>query len=515
MGYQWDFKPRTTIPDKKLMKIQKAQMPFELNYILTHIIQTMSGKVGSLDQASKVQVQMGYSVIVGRHFDYVGAIFEDLLSKIEKAERDIKIPYVRFISVILHYFLGDKYPKESDCSFSKVGPRILEVMPAKNEMVSSSATPATTTFLKRKLLAISGTSKKARKVMEQPPLANIHEVVSQQTTLDGFVARSSTTATTRTVSVTMAAETPPVTSQISSVTQPQPEVISIITNASSSIPTTSPSISLVSNLPPLQRPILQTANVGPGGLPFGGLPQTSLSFPSFEGYLAFYNMFDTSGLTLGTVDTSLTKHGEKVEAFATSINTNTTAVNNAGEELKCLSTTISSKLKHLNSTLSKLSKVKILGGEVDDSNRLLTQILSKMNAPTPVPTPSFTDDDRMSLNITVDESVVAEEKAPPSPSPMIVEEEKEEEEEEDDNLDLEDQEADDVIADDDEYEDPSQCFSTINVSSTRVMKVIVLNEAGGRQKDKAPDTSSQGKQKGIAAEGNLRLLSPSQGELPS
>ncbi|KAI3692936.1 hypothetical protein L6452_32761 [Arctium lappa] len=47
------------------------------------------------------------------------------------------------------------------------------------------------------------------------------------------------------------------------------------------------------------------------------------------------------------------------------------------------------------------------------------------------------------------------------------------------------------------------------------MKGVVINEAGGRQKDKASDTSSQAKQKGIVSQGNLKLLSPSEGEIPS
>ncbi|KAI3666945.1 hypothetical protein L6452_41986 [Arctium lappa] len=98
MGYQWDFKPRTNNLDKKLTKILKEKMPSELNYILTHIIQCLTGKMGSLDQASKVQLQMGFSVVAGRHIDYATNIFEDLLSKVEKAERELKIPYVRSLT---------------------------------------------------------------------------------------------------------------------------------------------------------------------------------------------------------------------------------------------------------------------------------------------------------------------------------------------------------------------------------------------------------------------------------
>ncbi|KAI3665011.1 hypothetical protein L6452_43627 [Arctium lappa] len=92
MEYAWEPKPRTTIPNKKLTLVKKALMPSQLNYIFSHFIQCMSRKSGSLDQASKVQVQMAYSVIAGRNFDYATTIFDDLKSKIEKTERDPKFP---------------------------------------------------------------------------------------------------------------------------------------------------------------------------------------------------------------------------------------------------------------------------------------------------------------------------------------------------------------------------------------------------------------------------------------
>ncbi|KAI3718552.1 hypothetical protein L6452_19429 [Arctium lappa] len=127
MEYAWESKPRTTIPNKKLTIVKKALMPSQLNFIFSHFIQCMSGKSGSLDQASKVQVQMAYSVIVGRNFDYATAIFDDLKSKIEKTERDPKVPYVRFICAYLKFLYPTTYPTNSDASFPKVGQRSLEV----------------------------------------------------------------------------------------------------------------------------------------------------------------------------------------------------------------------------------------------------------------------------------------------------------------------------------------------------------------------------------------------------
>ncbi|KAI3759051.1 hypothetical protein L6452_06624 [Arctium lappa] len=73
------------------------------------------------------------------------------------------------------------------------------------------------------------------------------------------------------------------------------------------------------------------------------VPQTSLPFPSIEGDLNLFNIFDTSGPTLGTIDATVTKLADKVDSLAVYLNTNTIAVNTIGEELKTLSATTSTK----------------------------------------------------------------------------------------------------------------------------------------------------------------------------
>ncbi|KAI3718384.1 hypothetical protein L6452_19253 [Arctium lappa] len=151
----------------------------------------MSGKIGSLDQASKVQLQMGYSVIVGKHFYYAGALFDDLKSKLEKTERDPKIPYVRFICAYLHFLYANKYPTSHDGTFSKVGQRSLEVKSVAKEVSLSTlrtclslhsstsaatqgnpspAIPAATSALKRTSTALPGPSKKAKRLWRSPLL---------------------------------------------------------------------------------------------------------------------------------------------------------------------------------------------------------------------------------------------------------------------------------------------------------------------------------------------------------
>ncbi|KAI3729780.1 hypothetical protein L6452_18448 [Arctium lappa] len=215
MGYCWENKPRSSIPNKKLTKILKAQMPSQLNFIFSHIIQRMSGKSGSLDQASKTQLQMAYSVIAGQNFDYATAIFEDLRSRLEKPERDPKISYVRFICTYIKLLYPNTYPTKDDGTFARIGQRSLEVKPLANEVsisllrsrlslhssyfsatmqtVPSSAIPVATTTSKRPSASPIGPSKKAKKTKESTPSSTIPEGASQQATLDAFVGLSSTT----------------------------------------------------------------------------------------------------------------------------------------------------------------------------------------------------------------------------------------------------------------------------------------------------------------------------------
>ncbi|KAI3718218.1 hypothetical protein L6452_19080 [Arctium lappa] len=74
------------------------------------------------------------TLIVGRNFDYATTIFDDLKSKIEKTERDPKVPYVRFICTYLKFLYPTTYSTNSDASFPKVGQRSLEVKPLPNEV---------------------------------------------------------------------------------------------------------------------------------------------------------------------------------------------------------------------------------------------------------------------------------------------------------------------------------------------------------------------------------------------
>ncbi|KAI3681327.1 hypothetical protein L6452_36118 [Arctium lappa] len=441
MEYAWEPKPRTTIPNKKLTLVKNTLMPSQLNYIFSHIIQCMSGKSGSLDQASKVQVQMAYSVIAGRNFDYATTIFDDLKSKIEKTERDPKVPYVRFICAYLKFLFPTTYPTNSDASFPKVGQRSLEVKPLPNEvsiselrsrlsLLTSSSSAATqevpyshipvATPSKRPSTGSPGPSKKAKVTKEKATSRYIPKDVSLQTSLDAFVGLSSTSSatTTSTVPAISVAVTTTVTQP--TISAQQPEVRTPI--HTSSIPISSPSISLISNPPSISTP--QFGPIGP-------------EHHSFEESLQFYKMFDNSsipitlntsssspykpgsetltylsGPSLATVDNNVNNLSAKVESMIASLNTTTNAVQSAGEVLKTLNATCTSKadISQIATLQEAIVKVREeskqqyndLSAKINSCTATLQQVFDKLNEPAPTPAPSFTDDNRTALCVAMD-----------------------------------------------------------------------------------------------------------------
>ncbi|KAI3701896.1 hypothetical protein L6452_27350 [Arctium lappa] len=443
MEYSWEPKPRTTIPNKKLTLVKKALIPSQLNYIFSHFIQCMSGKSGSLEQASKIQVQMAYSVIVGRSFDYATTIFNDLRSKIEKTERDPKIPYVRFICAYQKFLYPATYPTNSDATFPKVGQRSLEVKTLPNEVsiselrsrlslltslssaatqeVPSSAIPAATPS-KRPSTGSLGPSKKAKVTKEKGTSSSIHKDVFQQTSLDAFVGLSSTSSEipTSTVPAISVVVTTIVTQPTISVQQ-QTEVTTPI--PTSSIPISSPSISFISN-PPSISTQPQFGPIRP-------------EHQSFEESMQFYKMFDNSGTpitlntspnspykpvsqkltyisgpSLATVDTNVNSLSAKVESLTASLNNTTSAIHIAGEALQTLTAQSASKadVSQIATLQEAIVKVRedsqqqfaALSTKVDSCEVLLQQILTHLKAPAPTPTPSFTENDRTSLDIVVE-----------------------------------------------------------------------------------------------------------------
>ncbi|KAI3684727.1 hypothetical protein L6452_33952 [Arctium lappa] len=521
MGYCWENKPRSSIPNKKLTKILKAQMPSQLNFIFPHIIQCMSGKSGSLDQASKTQLQMAYSVIAGQNFDYATTIFEDLRSRLEKPERDPKISYVCFICTYIKFLYPNTYPTKDDGTFARVGQRSLEVKPLTNEVsisllhsrlslhsssfsattqtVPSSAIPVATTTSKRPSASPIGPSKKAKKTKESTPSSTIPEGASQQDTLDAFVGLSSTTP---------------------AVTQPAVSAISIAVTSSVTPPTISfaeinPNPTSIPKTLPFSSHLV--SKPATSSLPIGPEHQT------FEESMQFYKMFDTSGtpiilntsfptspnkpvseLTLfsgpsfASVDTHVNSLGEKVDALTNTINDTTSAVNQAGEELKRLTATCSSKAE--NSQLSaENSQPPAADNDKVGEKAEETSIAAAGEAKTPKKPPSQSEGEKAKESSSIHS--------------LLFEDDEEEDDEEEDDLDLDDQEKDQPSNDDDDdEEDQSMWFSKPNVASGTTSQEVVKAGVRGDTSSSAP---SQSKDKQPIAEECLRTGSQSEGEHPS
>ncbi|KAI3758599.1 hypothetical protein L6452_06166 [Arctium lappa] len=475
---------------------------------------------------------MAYSVITGCNFDYATAIFDDLKSKIEKTERDPKVPYVRFICAYLKFLYPTTYPTNSDASFPKVGQRSLEVKTLPNEVSISEL---------RSRLSLQHSSSSAA-TQEVPSSAIPVATPSKRPStgsLDAFVGLSSTSSapTTSTVPAISVAVTTTVT---------QPEVTTPI--PTSSIPISSPPIYLVSNPPSIPTP--QFGPIGP-------------EHHSFEESMQFYKMFDNSGPSLATVDTNVNSLSTKVDSLSASLNNTTSAVQTAGDALKTLTATCASKadLSQIATLQEAIVKVREeskqqyddLSAKIDSCTATLQQVLDKLNEPAPVPAPSFIEDDRSALTIAVEfihlatsdipalegrltegeknaeenteveviaeplketpsqvEGEIAADKAPPTIAEIVDDEE--EDEDDDEDLDLEYQEDDShQVDDDDDDEDPSLWCSSAATSSAIASKEVI--QAGGRQ-ETSSGTPSQSK--GVSAEGTPKMISlpeenPSQG----
>ena len=65
-------------------------MSSEFNYLFAHFIQCLSGKIGSLDQASATHVLMVYSIVKNGRIDWVKLIYEDLLNKLRLPKASLK-----------------------------------------------------------------------------------------------------------------------------------------------------------------------------------------------------------------------------------------------------------------------------------------------------------------------------------------------------------------------------------------------------------------------------------------
>jgi len=77
INYQWD--PEKT---KSVSAVKLGKMISEFIYLFANFIQCLSGKVGSVDQASTAHLQMVLSVVKNRKIDRAKLIYQDPLNKL-------------------------------------------------------------------------------------------------------------------------------------------------------------------------------------------------------------------------------------------------------------------------------------------------------------------------------------------------------------------------------------------------------------------------------------------------
>lgn len=123
-----------------------------------------------MDQASRLALDIGYSVITGRNIDYAKIILYDLLVGLSKEDREKNVPYVRFISDVLQRLLGPIYPTEGDYQLSKLGNRLLDRMPEDGEV--SLSTLLTSSTITSSLPLATKTATKPRSL--NPKLQRAH-----------------------------------------------------------------------------------------------------------------------------------------------------------------------------------------------------------------------------------------------------------------------------------------------------------------------------------------------------
>ncbi|KAI3702090.1 hypothetical protein L6452_27754 [Arctium lappa] len=544
MEYAWEPKPRTTIPNKKLTLVKKALMPSQLNYIFSHIIQCMSGKMGQRSQ------------------------------EVKTLPNEVSISELRSRLSLL----------TSSSS-------------AATQEVPSSAIPAATPS-KRPSVGSPGPSKKAKVTKEKSSTSSRPKDASQQTSLDAFVCLSSTSPAipTSTVPATTVAVTTTVTPPIVSVPPPPEVTPTVTTPIPTSIPVSRSSISLISN-PPSISTQPQFEPIGPEHQSFeeslqfykmfdnSGIPITLNTSTNSPYKPVFQQLTYISGPSLANVDTNVNNLSAKLEALTASLNNTTSAVQTAADALKTLTDNCASKadvsqLATLQEAIVKVredSKQQFddLSTKVDACTSMLQQILDQLKAPAPVPAPSFSENDHTALNIAVEfihqatseipeievrlkgleaevqklstaetstpskdlslcvndkegekeseenkekeaeaeeqlkdtpshvEGEEAAEKAPPSIADLVDDEEEKEQEDDDEALDLEDQEEEPHQDDDDDDEEDQSLWCSSAVTSSAIASKGVI-KAGERQ-EKPSETPSQSK--GSSAEGTLKMIS--------
>ena len=67
----------------------------------------MGGKTGGQDQASRIALIMGVTAIQHCNINYAAVIFDDLVLKLNKRQREKVVPYIRFLSMVFSKMFKD------------------------------------------------------------------------------------------------------------------------------------------------------------------------------------------------------------------------------------------------------------------------------------------------------------------------------------------------------------------------------------------------------------------------
>ncbi|GJV83523.1 hypothetical protein Tco_1523421 [Tanacetum coccineum] len=87
--------------------LKKSCLPPKWRLLIGQVIQCLGGKTGGLDQISNKDATILYCLANGVKVDYVRLIWEDIIHKMSKKNREKVVQYPRFLSLLLEYIMPE------------------------------------------------------------------------------------------------------------------------------------------------------------------------------------------------------------------------------------------------------------------------------------------------------------------------------------------------------------------------------------------------------------------------
>src|SRR5581483_3764554 len=137
IGYRWPEKDGIVLKNPSTVK--KSGLNATFYYIWNTFGLCLTGKTGSTEQFPTTIQQMVFSAIKNRRFDYVGAIWEDMLSKVKDSKRTPNIPFIRFFSAVLELHMKQNYPTDGTFNNYAISLKLLDQVQPTPEDVPLSA----------------------------------------------------------------------------------------------------------------------------------------------------------------------------------------------------------------------------------------------------------------------------------------------------------------------------------------------------------------------------------------